>query len=397
MSVFVVYSIRIVYNSMIVCYNYKMAKLIPQHIDVNKLGSLGIYELRNIARALGVARPTTLVRRDLVNAIIDVVNGNSEASYSVRGRPPRDLTFDITRVLEEESLLCSVFDVADEPPCVRSTTSGEVRAVSGYFHMSPRGSGSLISPELFTYSVPLKLISAYGLATGDFLEAKATYNPVRGSFAVEEINKVNGSVSTKYATSPTVRFEKLEGIRPRQTKQINGGSFKLGHRVVVSTSKEFDRIEDISIIAKQIPDEYKIALVIEETDDCVKYLLDNSINEVFLSKPEHNYKKHVLLCLNALFTAKRRAESGKDVILFIDNMTKLFKVYNNSSVTDGQMPVSRINLSSITDAKIFFMSARALEQGGSLTILGYVSSSSNQTDELILNELSDLANIIISK
>ena len=375
-----------------------MGTITPQYVDVNKLSSLGIYELRNIARAFGVARPTTLVRRDLVNAIVDVVNGNSVASHSGRGRPPRDLTFDITRVLEDESSAYSVFNVVEEPPCVRSTTSGEVRIISGFFHMVPHSNnGVVISQELFTYFVPLKLISSYSLATGDYLEVRAVYNPARGSFSVEEITLINGIGAVKYASAPAVRFEKRESVRPQVVKQLGDVKFKLGQRVLVSTSKEFDRIGDIAVLAKGITDCAKIALVIEENDDCVKYLLDNGVDEVFLAKPESNYKRHVLLCLTAMFTAKRRAENGEQVVIFVDNLTKLFKAYNNSSATDGQMPVAKVNIGAMTDAKIFFMAARALASGGSLTVVGYANGGSGTNDEFILNEFADSANVIIPK
>ena len=369
-----------------------MTNIFPKNLDANKLNQLGIYELRNIARSLGIPRPTTILRRELINAII-THDGDCypEPERKNRGRPPRGATFDITQVLEAEN------DYQYSDDCVTNT----IISASGFFHTSPNGQGMLIGTELCAYHVSNKHITLNMLAMGDFLEAKATYSTGRGAYVVSEISKINGfsplsSINNlspdKHLKTSVQHYDAIEGMRPNKPQQYGDLKFNLGQRVLIQTQRNYDRLEDIHKLSKESKC-HKIALVVEETVDCVSFLTESGINEVFLLKAGDSTKKHIMLCLLALFTSKRHAEEGKDVILFVDNMTKLFKVYNKSICFDGHMQINQINLGPLADLKSFFMSARALEAGGSLSILAYVNESENEIDKFVFSEFADLANV----
>ena len=84
-----------------------------QDIDINRLEMLGLYELRNLGRAIGVPRPTTLGRNELIGAIKNQIkNGSISGPRKVsRGRKPRERGFDMTKlVASEPSFLLSVYD-----------------------------------------------------------------------------------------------------------------------------------------------------------------------------------------------------------------------------------------------------------------------------------------------
>ncbi len=57
-------------------------------MDIKKLQKMSIYELRDIARAMGVKSPTTFRKQDLITQIINIQEGKTTAHYSKRGRPP---------------------------------------------------------------------------------------------------------------------------------------------------------------------------------------------------------------------------------------------------------------------------------------------------------------------
>jgi len=224
------------------------------------------------------------------------------------------------------------------------------------------------------------------LKTGDYIEGKAPYSIGRNSFVVEEAKKMCGSV----------RFDSIEGLRPNRVLRVGGLEFKLGERVLLATPKPFDRIEDIANIAKEIKDVYKVALLIDESDDMVEYL-QNIIDDIYLTKVNYSIQKQTVACLLALFRAKAMVEKGEDVILFVDSLNKLFKIYNNSAYPDGCIDPAKINLGPLVDLKIFVMSSRSLKNNGSLTVISYMNVAENPIEGYIYNEFADIVHKIIKR
>jgi len=250
-------------------------------------------------------------------------------------------------------------------------------------HIVPRGCGVLISSCLNTYHVPIKLITANRLVTGDFLETKAVWNEHEKRYIIQEISKIE-----------RINFDSSESIRPHKVKKTGIIEFKLGQRVIVSIPQKQDRIEQIASNYKELTNIYKIVLLVEESDDCVQYLQDNGIDEVYLIKVNFSTKKQIMLALTSLFNAKRYAAGGKDVVLCIDNLNKLFRLYNTSVSTSGNHDISILNLGPLTDLKTFFMSGKQIKDGGSLTIIAQTNNPSSETEKYVLDDFCNLANVV---
>lgn len=366
-------------------------------VDINNLKTLGIYELRNLARSIGVSRPTTLVRKELIEKIIEQFNSQTEPQpQNTRGRPPRYSSFDLAKIIEPDAyqgIYGSVFDAPNDDTVQSSIKStDDVTYLRGFIHLVPRGHAYLISSCLNTFFVPVKLVVSFKLETGDSVEATAVKTESGNGYIVQEITKLNGICPDKYAKEPKSRFDRLEGNRP--SVQIGNLGIKYGQRCLVQTPKVFDRIESIAEYKTKMKDTYKIALLLEETDDTIEYLKQNGVEDVFLAKVNYNLKKQVMLVLIALFTAKHNALEGKNVILFVDNLNKLFKIYNTSSFDNGQMIMSQVNLGHLVDLKTLFMSSKAFENG-SLTTICYVNEPKTETDIFVFNEFCDITNVLI--
>jgi len=165
---------------------------------------------------------------------------------------------------------------------------------------------------------------------------------------------------------------------------------------LVVTPKPFDRLEELCKTADAIKSAHKIALLIDETEDSATFLR-NSVNDVYLTKVSFSIQKQTIACLLALFRAKATAEQGKHVVLFVDSFNKLFKIYNNSAYPDGRIDPTQINLAPLSDLKTFLMSSRALRNGGSLTVIGFVNSPANPIEDYLYNEFADLAQKVLPK
>ena len=357
-----------------------------QGINVNRLDTLGIYELRELGRLVGVPRPTALRRDDLIAGIKARIDSGETQKAPARGRKPRALSVDFSKKIVDSdgynSYFNSLLSQAIEPQ-VRDGAGGDTRAISGYMHLLPSGSAVLVGVDLNGYPVSAKLMRAHTLRTGDYIEGNAVYNPVRNSFVVEEISNKCGNV----------RFDNIEGARPSQTC---AGGFSMGERVLVVTPKPYDRLEELIKTADEIKAAHKIALLIDETDDSVGFLR-NSINDVYLTKVNFSIQKQTIACLLALFRAKAAAEQGKSVVLFVDSFNKLFKIYNNSAYPDGRIDPNQVNLGPLVDLKTYLLSARALKNGGSLTVVGFLNTPGGTIEDYVYNEFTDLAQRVIKK
>jgi transcription termination factor Rho len=102
-----------------------------------------------------------------------------------------------------------------------------------------------------------------------------------------------------------------------------------------------------------------------------------------------------MACLLAFFHAKQLAEEGKDVVIIIESLVKLFKAYNNVVFPMTRINLHEVNLPSVADLKTLFTSARQLENGGSLSIVAYLNEPRTAMEEYIYSEFADLANIIL--
>lgn len=360
----------------------------PQDINVNRLDTLGIYELRELGRQVGVPRPTALRRDDLVTSIKTRLEHGDIQKNPARGRRPRAIDVDFSKIVDDDGLNSYFNSVLSQiiEPQVQDGSNAETRAVSGYIHRLPNGAAVLIGVDLNGYPVATKLLRVCCLRTGDFVEGKAVYNSSRNSFLLEEISR----------KCENIRFDNIEGVRPSKSCVAYDANFMFGERVLFVTPKPFDRIEDMMSTAAKINNTYIVALLIDETDDSATYLQD-VMQDVYLTKVNYSIQKQTMACLLALFRAKMIAEQGKNVVLFVDSLNKLFKVYNNSAYPDGRIDPAQINLAPLVDLKTFLMSSRALKNGGSLTVIAYVNVASNPIEDYIYNEFADLAQKIVKK
>ncbi|MBQ7948989.1 MAG: hypothetical protein IJ284_04420 [Clostridia bacterium] len=95
--------------------------------------------------------------------------------------------------------------------------------------------------------------------------------------------------------------------------------------------------------------------------------------------------------------AKRYAESGKDVLLFVDSLNALSRAFNDTeSSIGGKVFVGGLESKTVQYLKRYFGTARCLERGGSITIIGALATDTgNPADDFLQAELSTIANLEI--
>ncbi len=116
---------------------------------------------------------------------------------------------------------------------------------------------------------------------------------------------------------------------------------------------------------------------------------------MFASSFDEEVERHGHLAEMALERAKRLAEQGKDVVVLLDSVTRLARAYNLGPSGGGSRTLSGgMDASALTTARRIFGAARAIEQGGSLTIIATcLVDTGSRLDDVVYEEFKGTGNM----
>ncbi len=144
---------------------------------------------------------------------------------------------------------------------------------------------------------------------------------------------------------------------------------------------------------------YVIMLLIDERPEEVTDMereVKGSRCEVISSTFDEPASRHIQVSEMVLEKAKRMVESGTDVIIFLDSMTRLGRAWNSECPPSGKTLSGGLDANAMQRPKAFFGSARKIEEGGSLTILATaLIDTGSKMDEVIFEEFKGTGNMEI--
>ena len=118
--------------------------------------------------------------------------------------------------------------------------------------------------------------------------------------------------------------------------------------------------------------------------------------EVISSTFDEPAARHIQVSEMVLDKAKRMVEYGKDVVIFLDSITRLARAWNNECPTSGKTLSGGVDAGALQQPKKFFGSARKVEEGGSLTIIATaLVDTGSRMDEVIFEEFKGTGNLEI--
>jgi transcription termination factor Rho len=116
--------------------------------------------------------------------------------------------------------------------------------------------------------------------------------------------------------------------------------------------------------------------------------------EIFASRHDRSYQEHVKLTEQVLEKAKRLVEQQRDILVLFDSLTRMTRAYNNQLSSRGRTMSGGLDSRAFLGPRAFFGAARALEQGGSLTIIGTVLvDTGSRMDDIIFEEFKGTGNM----
>ena len=152
--------------------------------------------------------------------------------------------------------------------------------------------------------------------------------------------------------------------------------------------------EIANAIAANHPDVYLIILLIDERPEEVTDMSRSVNAEVIASTFDEPADKHVRIANIVLEKSKRLVESGHDVVILLDSITRLARAYNAVSPASGRVLSGGVDANALQKPKSFFGAARNIENGGSLTILATaLTETGSKMDDVIFEEFKGTGNM----
>ena len=147
-------------------------------------------------------------------------------------------------------------------------------------------------------------------------------------------------------------------------------------------------------ISKNDPNIQLIILLIDERPEEVTDMARNVEAEVLASTFDEPAERHVQVAEMVLEKAKRCVESGEDVVILLDSITRLARAYNTVIPHSGKILSGGVDSNALHKPKRFFGAARKAEEGGSLTIISTaLIDTGSRMDEVIFEEFKGTGNM----
>jgi len=288
----------------------------------------------------------------------------------------------------------------------------------GILEMMPDGYGFLRSSDYNYLTSPDDIyvspsqIKLFGLKTGDTVKG-AIRPPKDGEkyFALLRVSMINGlepstirnRVPFDYLT-PLFPEEKFNLTTHPAGKDIGNRMIDLftpigkGQRGLIvaqpKTGKTFLLKDVANAIAANHPESYLLVLLIDERPEEVTDMKRSVKAEVIASTFDMLAENHVRVANIVIEKAKRLVESGHDVVILLDSITRLARAYNTVAPASGKVLSGGVEANALQKPKKFFGAARNIENGGSLTILATaLTETGSKMDEVIFEEFKGTGNM----
>lgn len=254
-------------------------------------------------------------------------------------------------------------------------------------------------------------IRRFGLRTGDTIEGKIREPKEKERFfALLRVESVNGEeLDSKKRRVP---FENLTPIFPDKRINLDNNATKdmsmrivdmftpigMGQRGLIVAPPRTGKTVLLQQLANSIsenhPEAHLIVLLIDERPEEVTDMQRNTKAHVLSSTFDETPERHVQIAELVIEMSKRMVESGHDVIILLDSITRLARAYNTIQPHSGKILSGGVDANALHKPRRFFAAARNIEDGGSLTIIATaLVDTGSRMDDVIFEEFKGTGNM----
>ncbi|GLZ36807.1 hypothetical protein Acsp05_04320 [Actinokineospora sp. NBRC 105648] len=272
-----------------------------------------------------------------------------------------------------------------------------------------RADGYLPGPD--DVSVPQSLIRSHGLRRGDTISGQARTTDREDSKrlpALTQVDTVNGQDPRHSAARPA--FTELTSLYPNERLRMETEPHALtarvtdllmpigkGQRALVVAPPKAGKttvLQDFAHgISKNHPECHLMLVLVGERPEEVTELSRSVPGEVIAATFDRPPHEHTSLAELAIERAKRLVESGRDVVVLLDSLTRLGRAYNLAAPASGRVLSGGIDSSALLPPKRLLGAARNVDGGGSLTIIATaLVETGSAGDSVIFEEFKGTGN-----
>ena len=292
----------------------------------------------------------------------------------------------------------------------------------GVLEILPEGFGFLRAPEYCYLPGPDDIyvspsqIRKFNLRTGDTISGQIRApKPDERYFALIKVDAINFEPPDLTRDKP--HFDSLTPLYPQERLKMETGPEQISNRVLdlvaplgkgqralivapPRTGKTILLQQIANAVTRNHPEVVLIVLLIDERPEEVTDMQRSVQGEVISSTFDEAGERHVQVARMVLEKAKRLVEQRKDVLILLDSITRLARAYNTVAPQSGRVLSGGVDANALQEPKRFFGAARAVEEGGSLTIIASaLVETGSRMDEVIFEEFKGTGNaeIVLSR
>ncbi len=348
--------------------------------------SLGIYELRGLARVLGIKSPTTKVREQLIeNILVTLVKGKpTEPQMSRKGRPYKKLAHldNIVSMIANQPTTEVSFETVSEfnqEMPVFSYKGEEVADVSGVLRLGQLSSYFIDLKNGHHVFVSQDLVKTKHLETGDFIQGTAFKINDNNQYFVKEMFYVNGEAFKDYVY---LEEQKIDQVLPSEFMHWDKFKILKGGRNIFVSDEPLYIDNSLKNILSCLESENAVKIFLgldlcfeDETFVSSKKIIKFSTQ--YISSADDGFNR-VLDIINMI---TRLANQGKNIILFIYDVGLVLSAIDQKfSSTEKNSLQSRILLKKLISL------AEAKRDGSSTTLLATIRKDDAE-NQVLKNDL----------
>lgn len=383
------------------------------YMNIALLQEKKLSELQQIAKDVGVSEYSDLRKKDLIYRIIET---RAEQLPGSVAEPA--VAYEISRKSEKNGR-SNIAGPDDRPAYMRNFDPKKVRLPGlikkeGVLEVLPDGYGFLRSVEYHYLSSPDDIyvspsqIKRFSLLNGDTIAGEIR-PPREGQrfFALIKVESINGCSPEKHAQRVgfdflTPSYPDTQIVLETDPDEHLGRIIDLfapigkGQRGLVLSPPGSDPLRVVKRMAESAlqndPELQVLILLVSETAEESARMAGASSAEVVTSMFDAPADQHIQTTNLVFDKARRAVEAGQDVLLFVSSLAALVRALSVTGDLDEGLSTPEPSHTAIRELKKYFASARAMEEGGSMTIVA-VAQTEDTFNHVVLEEFRSTCNL----
>src|SRR5467141_3663309 len=274
--------------------------------------------------------------------------------------------------------------------------------ITGWFDPSPKGGSLRLAANSYLPAKSDPQVRLPGLRRGDLIVLdNGRVTTVNGEPAGQLDGRPDfANLGAVHPNRPlTLETPKASSPRTAETQRVVDliCPFGFGQRALIVSPPKAGKTMMLQAIAESVAENHPKAilliLLVDERPEEVSEMIDWGRGEVIASSFDLPYERHVAVADMVFEHARRQVELAKDVVIVLDSLTRLARSHNTTGRSSGRTMSGGLDANALAKPKGLFGAARAVPEGGSLTVVATaLVETESRMDEVIFEEFKGTGN-----